>query len=95
MAKKNWKDKVEKEYPDFADAVQGLSVAELDARLLSYAKEAEAIRKGKEEKIQEALDRLSEEKKTLEGPYKDAAKANGLKQRYIVHLIGEKGGNTG
>ena len=95
MAKKDWRAKFEAEFPDFVDVVAGMGTEELDSKLLQYAKEAEAIRKGKEEKIGAILERMSEEKKTLEGPYKDAAKANNLKQRYIVHMIGERGGDDG
>jgi len=95
MAKKDWKAKVEKDYPEFVDAVVGLSVAQLDERLLAYAKESEAIANSREEKIGELLRALADQKKTLEGPYKDAATANALKRRYIVKLIGEKGGNDG
>ena len=93
MAAKNTKKTVQKEYPDFADAIAGLSVAELESRLLGLAKENEKLADIKEEKIGQRLRDLGDQKKELEGPYKDTSKAIRLKSRYIMMLIGEKGGD--
>jgi hypothetical protein len=90
---KSTKQQVQKDYPDFADAVAGLSVADLEARLLSYAKEVEKLSEAKKEKIGARLEDLAAQKKELEGPFKDAAKAIRLKSRYLLMLISEKGGD--
>lgn len=92
MAKKSVKEKVEKEYPDFAEAVLGLAVGDLEQRLLNYAKERENVTDAKE--ADEQLEQVISAKKELEGPYKDAQKAINLKSRYILALIREKGGNA-
>jgi hypothetical protein len=91
MAKKDIKQDVQKKYPDFVEAVDGLSVSDLENRLLNYAKERENVRAAKE--ADEQLQRVLEAKTELEGPYKDSTKAIELKSRYIIALIKEKGGD--
>lgn len=91
MAKKDVKLEVQKRYPDFVESIDGLSVGDLEQRLLTYAKERENVREAKE--IDEQLQQVIEAKAELEGPYKDAQKAIDLKSRYIISLIKEKGGN--
>jgi hypothetical protein len=90
MAKKDIRSQVQKEYPDFVDAVNGLSVAELEQRLLAYAKERENVRESKE--ADEKLREVSELKSEMEGPYKDVQKAINLKSRYLIASIKDKGG---
>lgn len=91
MAKKDIKLEVQKKYPDFAEAVIGLAVNDLENRLLNYAKEREKVRDAKE--ADEQLQEIVNAKAELEGPYKDAQKAIDLKSRYIIALIKEKGGD--
>ena len=90
--KQSIQEKVQKEFPDFADSVNGLSVAELDKRLNTYAKEAERVEEAKEndEALEHAKDSVSE----LGAPYRDAKKAIRLKSRYLISLIKEKGGEA-
>ena len=92
MAKKDVKMEVQKKYPDFAEAVEGLGVSDLEQRLLTYAKERENIAEAKDndDKLQQTLGLKAE----LEGPYKDAAKAVNLKSKYLIALIKEKGGKV-
>lgn len=92
MAKKDVKLEVQKKYPDFAEAVDGLAVNDLENRLLNYAKERENVRAAKE--ADEKLEEVCSLKSELEGPYKDSQKAIDLKSRYIIALIKEKGGNA-
>lgn len=92
MAKKDVTKDVQKKLPDFADAVAGLSVADLETRLLNYAKESENIDDAKD--ADEELQRTRELVKELGAPYAEARKMIKLKMRYIVQLIGEKGGDT-
>ena len=92
MAKKDIKSTVEKNYPDFAEAVLGLSVEQLEQRLLGYAKERENVREAKE--ADEKLKEVSNLKSELEGPYKDAQKAINQKSRYLIALIKDKGGKV-
>jgi len=95
MAKQDNKTKVEKNYPDFVEAVQGLSVKELEARLVVYAKEQEKVNKAKTQDLEEGdLGRAKAQVSIMEGPYNDATKAIKAKSSYIIDLIGEKGGNV-
>lgn len=82
------KKKVEKNYPEFVDAISGLSLGELKEKLLRYTFESEKVQRAKEadEKLQEAAELKSE----LEAPYKSALDAIKLKSRYIMELIGEE-----
>lgn len=88
--KKNIQEIAQKEYPDFTDAVARLSVAELEKRLVEYAKETENVQTELEENktISELKDKLAEAK----GPYNDTKKALRIKMRYLMSLVKEKGG---
>lgn len=90
--KEDIKTKVQKEFPDFTEVVDGLSIEQLEKRLSSYAKEGEAVETAREndEALQDAKDLVAE----LSGPYKDAKKAIRLKTKYIISLIEEKGGEV-
>lgn len=97
MAKKlDVKKKVQKNYPEFPEAVDGLSVSDLKQELLRYAKE--------NENVTDHLNRLNEPGEALylakanvseiTGPINDAKKAIKLKMSYLVSLIEEKGGSV-
>jgi len=88
--KKTVSERVQKELPEFADTVAGLSVDELHGRLAELAKASEAVEEQKEQ--DEALETAKETQKELMSPYRDAKKAIRLKSRYIISLIKEKGG---
>jgi hypothetical protein len=86
------KFKAQKDYPDFCETVDRLSVEELDKRLLDYTKERQKVEdelKNKKEIIQKR-----DELKEMTGPYTDVQKALKVKMQYVLHLIGEKGGKT-
>lgn len=84
--------KVQKEMPEFTAVVDGLSVDELEKRLSQYAKEAEAIDDAKQG--DEALQAAKEQVKEYSAPYNEGKKAIKLKMKYIIGLIGDKGGST-
>lgn len=90
--KKSVQEKVQKKYPEFVSAVDGLSVADLESKLAMYAKESENVDQAQEndEEIEKTNALLSE----LKGPYLDARKAIKLKMRYVISLIKEKGGDA-
>lgn len=90
--KKTLREEVEDKYGEFANSVAGLGVGELDSLLLRYAKYREEVKESKKE--DEQLIKTAELKKELEAPYKDSLKAIDLKSRYLLILIGEKGGDT-
>lgn len=90
--KKDVKQVVQKEYPEFVDAVQSLTTVELEMKISDYAKHQEEIVTAKEN--DEELTQISERKSELEAPYRDAKKANNLKMRYLIALLKDKGGNA-
>jgi len=91
MAKKtDIKTQAQKEFPDFVDAVDRLSVTELDSRLLAYAKEVENTRTSLEENA--TINKLKEDLKQAKGPFNDTQKALRVKMKYLMSLIAEKGG---
>lgn len=88
--KQSVQDKVAKDLPEFADAVVGLSVDELNARLSQCAKDAETIRDQKEE--DEELEQARAQVAEFAGPYNEGLRITRLKIRYLISLINEKGG---
>ena len=84
------KNKVEKDFPEFAGEVAGLSIEELNARITHCAKASEAVQGAKE--ADEELENTKELVKQLLAPYREALAANRLKTRYLIALIKEKGG---
>lgn len=90
--KKTVVETVQKDYPDFAQEVDGLPLDALEKRISTYAKEAEKVSKAKEDDI--ALEEVNEKKSELEGPYKDAKKAISLKIRYLIQRVKDKGGDA-
>ena len=82
------KTKVEKEYPDFADATGGLQLEELEKKLSLYAnyREETELAKAKDATLEEARERA----KILAQPYGDALKALKMKLAYIHVLLNEK-----
>jgi hypothetical protein len=90
--KKDIRITVQKQFPEFPEVVDGLSIDELEKKISTYAKESETIEDAKEadEGLQEAKDQVAE----LSGPYKDAKKAVRLKIKYLIQLLKDKGGNA-
>lgn len=90
--KKTIQEIVQKKYPEFTPGVDGLSVSELETKLSTYAKEQEKVQAAKEsdEELEEARSKVT----SLAGPYKDANAAIRLKMKYIISLIGDKGGDV-
>lgn len=88
-AKKSVQDKVKEEYPEFADSVQLLSLADLNGRLAQLAKDGESVQDSKEadDSLQQAIQTSSE----LGAPYQEAKKAIRLKTKYIIELTKERG----
>lgn len=94
MAKeKNIRLTIQKQFPEFPEVVDGLSVDELEKRLSEYTKRNEATDAAK--KRDGALNTAKDQVAEYSAPYKDAKKANNLKIKYIIQLIGEKGGDNG
>lgn len=89
-AKKSLEEKVQADYPEFVEEVQGLSVDQMETRLSNLAKNAEDVSDAKQndEELKDARSKVS----NLDAPYRDAKKAIRMKSRYIIKLIREKGG---
>lgn len=88
-SKKSIAEKIQEEYPEFAEEVIGLSSEQLDSRLATLAKNLDETETAKENdrQLEDAQGLVSE----LSGPYKDARKALKLKSKYVIHLLKEKG----
>lgn len=86
---KDFRGKVQKDYPEFADEIHSLSSDELNGRLARMAKDLEIVEDEKEadEKLNETRAALAE----LAGPYRDSKKAIKLKSKYIIALLKERG----
>lgn len=91
---KGWKEKVEKEYPDFVAEVSASKIDELNPKLLQYSKHMQEIEDELEKLLEEGGEawRLKETLKEILGPAKDAQKMVKLKMRYINSVIKDKGG---
>jgi hypothetical protein len=88
--KLDFKQKVAKEFPEFVSVVDGMSLEELDQRLLSLAKHQEEVAEALAQ--HEEINRLKERLKELKADFTDTQKALKMKMKYIHQLIKEKGG---
>lgn len=89
-AKKSYKEIIEKDYPEFADTVLGMTVEQLNSRLAQHAKDLDQIDEAKDNDIKRM--ETQELLKEINAPYNDAKKLFKLKNKYIINLIKEKGG---
>lgn len=84
--------KIQKEYPDFVEAVSGMSVQQLESRLTTMAKHRIKTKQAKKE--DEKLSEVAAIKAELEAPYNDTLKALDVQSEYVALLIKEKGGQA-
>jgi uncharacterized coiled-coil DUF342 family protein len=84
--------KVQEEFPEFSDVVQGLSINELEQKVAVYAKEFEKTCESLDsnEKIAQAREGLAE----MVAPYRDTKRAIRMKIKYLIAMIKEKGGDV-
>lgn len=80
---------VKEEYPEFYDEVQAATAESLNDRLAQLAKDREATNDAKAN--DEELKAARETAKGLSAPYRDAIKLVGLKSKYIVKLLSDRG----
>jgi uncharacterized small protein (DUF1192 family) len=83
------KEKVQKEYPGFANEVDNLSVPELKERIVGMQKALEESEAHKEEN--DELKSLRAQVLELSAPYRDVKKAVKAKTSYILELLKDKG----
>lgn len=91
-AKKTLEDKVREEYEHFYQEVIGLSVGDLEKRLATYAKEREKVDVAMDQDVE--LKETRAKAKDLAAPYNESKKALKLKNKFIVQLISDKGGDV-
>ncbi len=87
--KKSVEQKVKEELPEFAQEVETLSTAQINTRLSTLAKDAEAVQDAKEE--DEELDDAKATARGLAAPYNDAKKVLRLKTRYLIKTLKDRG----
>ncbi len=100
--KKNVKEKVEKEYPEFAVEVSAMSVESLEKRLSTCAKQMEEVQSvldgsstnPEHQKAVTAISSTKEVLKEMTGPFVDVKKALRLKTKFLIESIKEKGGDA-
>lgn len=92
MAKKDFKIKVQEEFPEFVNEVARLQITDLERRLSTYAKEANKVEEAKE--ADEALAEARATASEYAAPYKEAKNAIKLKSKYIISMIKDKGGDA-
>ena len=88
--KLDFRQKVAKEHPEFIAVVDGMSLEDLDGRLLSLAKHQEEVAEALAN--HEQINKLKEQLKELKADFNDTQKALKMKMKYIHLLIKEKGG---
>lgn len=91
--KKDWKQKVQEEYPDFVSSVEALKSDDLNKRMLEYSKNMQEIEDSLEKLTEDGseVSHLKSEINEILGPSRDAKKATKLKMKYINQLLKEKG----
>ena len=91
--KKDWKQKVQEEYPDFVSSVESLKSDDLNKRMLEYSKNMQEIEDTLETLTEDGseVSSLRSEINEILGPSKDAKKAVKLKVKYINQLLKDKG----
>lgn len=82
-----FKSKIEKEYPNFVEGLEGLSKEDLEKNLLIYAKHREQTEYAK--RNDDELNELKEQVKELQAPYNDTLKALKAKMGYLNVLLME------
>jgi predicted DNA-binding ArsR family transcriptional regulator len=85
-------EKVDKEYPNYSQEVLGLSVQQLEKRIADMQKGLVDAATFRDEKFGDEIRSLKEQLKDKNSSYTDIKKAVGLKTKYLVSLIREKGG---
>lgn len=82
------KTKAQKEFPDFTDSTDRLSIEELEKKLMQYAnyREETELSKQKDEELNKAKERV----KDLQAGYNETLKALKIKMAYIHLLMAEK-----
>lgn len=83
------KKKVQKKFPDFTDAADGMALEDIKKNLSLYAnyREQTELAKKKDQELEMAKERV----KFLAGPYNDTVAALKLKLSYLHVLLAEKG----
>lgn len=87
------KEKCQKDYPEFTDQVDGLSVQEIEKNIIRYANYREETELEKQKDLD--LQKAKEEVKELSAPYNETLKALKLKMAYLYLLAGEKSDEDG
>lgn len=87
--KKDLETLVQENYPDFYKEVQTVETDHLNTRLATLSKGREEVLESKEN--DEALEDAKEQVAAMTGPYRDALKAIGLKSKYIIKLLKDRG----
>lgn len=75
---------------DWRDRIAAMSAEEINGEIAKVAKDQEALDAAKD--ADDDLASLKEQVKVAMEPYNDGRKANRLKIRYAIQVLGDKGG---
>lgn len=89
---KTFAEKMQGSDPEFCDDVAGLNVAQLEARLSLYAKQAQVNDEAKA--ADPDLTKAKADVRDFGSTYRETASLLKKKNKYIVQLIRDKGGNV-
>lgn len=87
--KKTIQEIVQKDYPEFAEETNGLSVDQLNSKLATLAKYGEESEQAKQD--DEELEKSQALAAELAAPYKDIKKALKAKTKYVYAMLKDKG----
>lgn len=88
-SKKSVRETVEKNYPEFAEELNGATTDQLNSRLATLAKGLEESEQAKE--VDDELEKARLLASELSAPYRDVKKAVQLKSKYVIGLLRDKG----
>lgn len=87
---KTLREKIETEFPEFADEAVTLAIPQMEKRISDMQKEFQDSEQHRTENPD--LNQAKNEVKELSSSYNEVKKAVSLKTKYLVTLIREKGG---
>lgn len=87
-SKKSLEQVIREEYPEFAEAIDAATAADMDNRLAELAKNHEQVVEAKD--ADDGLAAAREEANNLAAPYNDSLKLIRLKSRYIIKILKER-----
>jgi hypothetical protein len=84
--------KIDKLFPTYANEVMKLNVPDLDVRIANLQKGIEDAEQFRDQQSGEEIKQLRARLKELNADFTEVKKENGLKTKFLISLVREKGG---